>query len=143
MTTIAYRNGVLASDSASTVELAHTNGVRKIFRLSDGSLIGFSGTLSRFLKWLEWHEDEDGPEPSLMETNAIRVWPNGRLATIENGAIINHLKRSDYAAIGTGSEFALGAMAHGAGARAAVAAAIQHDALSRGPVVSLRLRRQS
>lgn len=46
----------------------------------------------------------------------------------------------EYAAEGSGSTIALGALAHGATAVEAVTAAIKHDCYSQGPLTILRMK---
>ncbi len=116
--------------------------IRKIFRLEDGSLVGFAGDLAEGMKLVDWLNDGADIEtkPGLQNVNGLVVRPSGRITLYESGVAI-HPRGSKYIAIGTGQAAAMGAMYSGASAIAAVRAAIEHDDCSRGPVISMRLKR--
>lgn len=142
MTTIAYRAGVLAADSSCIYDGALIHKVRKIFRLQDGCIVGFAGTLTEGLKFVDWFDDgaDDETKPGQQGLTAIVVRPSGRVTIYESGVPITPQKFK-YLAIGSGHLIALGAMHQGASAISAVRAAIKHDVNSVGPVLCMKLRR--
>jgi ATP-dependent protease HslVU (ClpYQ) peptidase subunit len=66
---------------------------------------------------------------------AILIDPDGNCFNVECGYLVPVI--ADYAAIGSGGMFALGAMAHGASSADAVAAAARHDKNTGGNIQSL------
>lgn len=141
MTTVAYRNGVMAADSSCHADGTSTYGVRKLFRLNDGSIIGFAGSLTGWLKFLDWLDNDGADEdrPSGQDVSAIRVSPKGRVTLYESGVAIRP-RAGKYFAIGSGLDVALGAMCVGASATAAVRAAVKHDLGTIAPVISMSLK---
>ena len=142
MTTICYRAGVLAADSNCSSGGVRVHRLRKIFRLEDGSLVGFAGDVSEGMKLVDWLDDGADVEarPGLQNVHGLLVRPNGRVTLFEAGVAINP-RSPPYIAIGTGQGVAIGAMYCGASAVGAVRAAIEHDDSTRGPVVSMRLKK--
>jgi len=133
---------VLASDSNCSAGGLRVYRVRKIFRLEDGSLAGFAGDLAEGMKMIDWLDDGAEPEsrPGIQNVHGLVVRPSGRITLYEGGVPINP-RAPKYIAIGTGQGVAMGAMFSGASAIEAVRAAIEHDDCSRGPVISMRLKR--
>ena len=143
MTTIAYRNGVMAGDGRET-QIAEGESAliirdtdRKVFRLKDGRLFGAAKTSEDILRL--YNSLKNGtPLPKLEDVNAIlvdlkrRIWFNeGRI-----------WQRGPYKffAIGSGAGFAIAAMHAGATAIKAVRIAIKCDPYSGGRVSHVRLR---
>lgn len=142
MTTVAWCRGWLAADSNCSSGGTRVYRVRKIFRIEDGSLVGFAGDLSEGMKFVDWLDDGGDKEekPGLQNVHGLVVKPSGRIILYEGGVPIVP-KRPKYIAIGTGQATAMGAMWAGASAAEAVRAAIQHDDHSGGPVITMRLKR--
>lgn len=162
MTTIAYRGGVMASDSMLS-QADHDNGyivgsVNKIYTLSDGSLLGLSGDAEAgdVILALESVKGRDPMAADLMYVGAdcegILVRPDGRTFWLdtsesvesetgesENGYAALTLFIDDFAAIGSGKWIAYGAMEHGATAEQAIECACRRHCFSRGPVQVHRL----
>lgn len=141
MTTVAYRDGLMASDSSALVHETHVHPARKIWRVG-GGLVGMAGSLVHmpaFVRWLA--EGADVGEYPDGDFDAIVVDPSGRVSMYEGAGPEPIVVREKYVAIGSGAPVALGALAAGADARAAVKAAIKHTTGSKAPVRSLRLRR--
>lgn len=153
MTTIAFRDGIMAADSCLTEELEDDNAiyvgdVNKIYRLDDGSLLGMSGDAEGQCV-LNILNDLAIPESliadhlaSLQHTRScILVRPSGQLywvGTGEDSAAYTPFT-DRFAAVGTGKQFAYGAMEHGATAYEAVDAACRRHAFTRPPIVLERL----
>jgi ATP-dependent protease HslVU (ClpYQ) peptidase subunit len=123
MTTIAYRDGVMAADSRAYGGDKVPIGEKvKIKRLADGTLIGASTTMVGGAGWaLAWYEAgcpvKAGDSALLPEKfDLLVVKPNGEGYVACNEAALTGPLQAPYFAIGSGDEFALGAMAHGANA---------------------------
>ncbi len=140
MTTIAYRNGVLAADTSLSTGGCMNGRVAKI-AARGGDLAGVAGSAAfgaAFLKWFSNGEEGDPPQGEahddsfdrgvvFRESGVVEVYePLGRFDV-----------ECDYYAFGSGRSEALGAMFAGADAETAVRAAIQHDANTAGEVMVL------
>ncbi len=141
MTTIAYRDGVMAADSrayaGTKVPIGHKVKIR---RLEDGTLIGASSSHVGATKWvLDWWEKgcpaEAGGAQLLPEAfQLLAVTPNGEAYIAKDLGVVSGPLNGPYFAVGSGEEFALGAMAHGANAVEAVKAACVCDVWSGWPL---------
>lgn len=136
MTTIAYRNGLLAADGRVTSDgLILTDTCKKITRLSDGALFTLCGVDTWEQQIIEWLEENDGSAPPkgkgfcaiLVDTDGVLTTYNGR-----NGGFI--ASYGAFQAYGSGCEIAYGAMEMGATAKEAVEAAIRRNAYSGGAI---------
>lgn len=145
MTTIAYRAGIIAADSYCTSDNVFVGSIRKVARNEQGWLGGASGNVVFTSKWLDWFvsdfEESSMPTPEKNGPNscdglALMVGPKGTIRVVEDKGFYD--LQADYYAIGSGTDFAFGALAHGATAEEAVAAAIVHDRYSGGPITVLR-----
>lgn len=142
MTTIAYKDGVMASDSL------YTNGndrrdyyMPKVHRLGrQGLLLGHAGGAPyahTFKAWLhtdlkEGSPDLGGPRGAEM----LIALPDGMLITVTHGGW--EWYRAPFAAIGSGGDYAMGAMQAGASAEEAVRAAMALDTNTGGDVCVVR-----
>jgi hypothetical protein len=156
VTTIAYKDGVMACDSCWTGDEMQEASQTKIVRLASGALLGGSGDNdSREIFQLLDKIKRDKQLPTRTQLAALRVSFSGLLA-LPNGEIFKisadfgeKESDSDYgiwpvgrrglAAAGSGCHLAIGAMAAGKSAREAVAIACKFDINSRLPVHSLEL----
>ena len=141
MTTIAYRDGILASDSRLTFKSnVTTDKCKKIWRLSDGTLFGASGDNEGGLALLKALKDgrEIGPK-SDREFCGVRIIPKGRIYTTEG--LVWARWPEPFIAIGSGGKYARAAMLAGASAVEAVRIGIASDVYSGGRVQTLRLKR--
>lgn len=68
MTTIAVRNGVMASDSQYTHQDLRTLG-QKIFRVNE-SILGISGHIDAALVFIDWFKDREARRPDLANEGA-------------------------------------------------------------------------
>lgn len=140
MTTIAYRGGVLASDSRVTIgDTILPEQMIKVVKLESGALFGFAGNLDAGNS-LAYAVKNGHPTPVMKKTEAILIHPNGDVFGYE-GVRWCKLGPSPYFALGTGTEFALAAMWMGADAIKAVQCGIAFDKNSGGQVMSVRLRK--
>lgn len=158
MTTIAYKDGIMTSDSAATTH-RHVGDVTKIFEV-EGHLVGLAGELSAQAPFVEWVRATlkrgirakisrligggpqwlsnllgvQGPEWGMLYNASIETLiaaPDGSVYTIVDGQWIKF--ESDFYAIGSGGDFAIGAMAAGFDAYQAVQVAAAFDPGTRGP----------
>lgn len=145
MTTIAYRNGVIAADSRETTD--DSVGVcEKLFRKRVGRrdvVIAAAGGSYAGLIFVDWFgSGKDAPQTlvqlDLDEDFVAVVLDRGKVYTA------NHLcrlveDRNTFTAEGTGRKAALAAMYCGRGAREAVAVACKVDPYSAPPIVTMKM----
>lgn len=140
MTTIAYREGVLAADSLVTLGSTKVHGSYQKIRRIGGFLIGTAGSVAAcqsFIDWVKAGDDEDPPPKG--EYNALIVDPRGKVREIENGSVLPVPRGAKFFAIGSGAPYALAAMYAGASAIDAVKIAAKIDTSTGLPVKSLKL----
>lgn len=128
MTTIVYRDGVLAGDRLLSVGTVRDSYLRKVHkRRRDGALVGGAGTSSQLQTAFNWFlSGEEGPRPSLGPCELIIVRPDGVVEYHDRHG--SHRMDGWFFAIGSGAEVAYGAMEMGATARQAVEIAARRDA---------------
>lgn len=143
MTTIAYRDGVMAADSRAYAGFNTVLGTKmKIRRCANGTLIGCStnqvGLSEALLTWVEAGADVDAtprcPEPKFA---LLVVQPDGKAFYAHDSFNLTGPISADFFAIGSGEGLAQGAMHHGASAEEAVLIACKCDVWSGPPVVTL------
>lgn len=154
MTTIAYRNGLMAADSAcSDEDKTLSFRTQKIYRLKSGGLLGAAGDAD-CRQLIDLLEDIKSPSklPSrpdiiklFLDFDAILVLPKGKVFNVfldapdpdqANGRWDGGLYEipDSYFAVGSGGTLALAAMDAGASARDAVLVACKRDFHTRPPV---------
>lgn len=148
MTTIAYRNGVLAADTSAGIGGSVVGRVTKIARNAVGDLAGAAGNACYAAAFLDWFIGGEKGEPPKAENdpqaNSLDRGVIFRRADQTNGEIVVYEDRGNYHiiapyfAMGCGRPEALGAMFAGADAETAVRAAIAHDDHTNGEVEILR-----
>lgn len=139
MTTIAYRDGVLAADTLSTCE----QGIMSFHTTKIGakagvvwSTSGLSAWGKRFRDWMTTGMKGDYPTPD--DTSGACVWmPNGDMLSFGHNGI-DFRPRLPFWADGSGQDYAIGAMQMGASAEEAVRAAMVWDHKTGGDVVVVR-----
>lgn len=139
MTTIAVRAGVMACDSRADGEYAMT--VEKIVRLPDGGVAGGAGSASAttaVLAWLQAGEPGDPPAVDEGEWFVLILRPDGSIWKAECRFPAFRLL-DKFAATGSGSNFAIAAMAMGASAEEAVRIAAKYDTGTGGRVRTLAI----
>lgn len=150
MTTIAYKDGMIAADTGSWCGEIYDGTCQKLFQHKD-HVTGVCGGAADGDAYLEWiNAGCPDPRPTyvenLPEVALLRVYYDHRTIHIyEKGARLPVIVQNDIgcAAIGHGREIALGAMHAGASAKEAVEIAAKLDAFTRGPVVSVSLNRSA
>lgn len=138
MTTIAFREGVLAADSIISYSGFNLGEADKIVRAGDYyvALAGSAYLRQPLEEWLASGACQ-ADLPVLLQENsgqfsALVMNKYGHVFEYDNGFLLQ--VNAPYYAIGSGSHFAIGALAHGASAMEAVAAACKHDKASGGPI---------
>lgn len=140
MTSIAYRDSILAADTqVSFGDMRLPERVKKVHRLPDGALFAGSGTYS-FIEQLRLAIVKQHPMPETKKVDALMVRPDGTVHVYEN-CMWTKASPAPYYAIGSGAPYALAAMWCGLGAKKAIECAMAHDVHTGGEVVSVRLRR--
>lgn len=161
MTTIAYKDGIMASDSAASDSWQIlTNKSTKIYRLGSGALFGGAGdadirsilelfndcksykSLPTKKKIIEEKTDFDGLLVLPKGAKIFHVWCNEPPGDSDERwhAGVMPIEEHHYA-IGSGAIFALPALDAGRSARDAVLIACKRDFFTRPPVVTVELKR--
>ncbi len=136
MTTIAYKDGILAVDSAVTCDGRYEGSCKKWLQV-DGAVAAVTGQ-AMVLGKLKIAVDKDGlPDfdfASLHDSELLMITRAGIFCVTK----IGFLKiETNHAAIGSGCSIAYGAMAAGASARQAVEIACDYDLATKGPIIVL------
>jgi len=146
MTTLAYKDGVLAADSRVSAGLTNVGTTIKI-KQTPKYLVGIAGNLDigqQFIRWVQSDFNVTAkpfvPIDSGYDIAAIVVDKKGRIRTYDNLLIPTEYSAKFYA-LGSGSDFALGAMAHGATAREAVKIAAKFDIATGSPFRSVTFKK--
>lgn len=130
MTTIAYRDRLLVSESRLTEKnFIYSDTCQKLWKLEDGSLFGSSGSDDGGHMLLAAMQNGD-KIPELVGTKALHVKRDGTVWLYE-GAIWTPWT-DEFVAIGSGKRFAMAAMHAGANAIEAVNIAKKCDVYSGG-----------
>lgn len=148
MTTIAFKDGVMAADSKCTTGCS-SDPTRKIYRLKSGGLFGFAGSAGYGALVYEWlcHGAKLKQKPKLLEGDdgieAILVTPGGEVSLMDNYLAPIPVTGS-VTAIGSGGDKARALMRAGMGAEEAVRfiVAEELDVYTGGEVQTLQLRQR-
>lgn len=143
MTTIAYRDGVLAADTLITAGNSRDGFCTKIAKRG-AVLAAAAGSLPLACGFLAWFDCglPAGREPK-MQGAEKDDYAIGKIFT-PTGIILTFsdcgwsLRRAPFYSFGSGADYAVGAMARGASAAEAVAVAIQFDVGTGGEIETLR-----
>jgi ATP-dependent protease HslVU (ClpYQ) peptidase subunit len=138
LTTIAYRDGVLAGDGrVSAGDTIVASSKKKVYRLKDGSLLGSAGSQEDGER-LRIALEKGDAAPKLPNCFALRISTESGIWYYEGSAWVH--VNEPYTAIGSGSAHALTAMDCGLPAVEAVRMAIKRDPLSGGRVRTVVLK---
>lgn len=152
MTTIAYRDGILAADGCTSDDdgMYKRGTVDKVFKLKAGKdrYIYWAGAGDEGLdhiieEYLLAKHEESAPTlefPDKADFEVIAVFPGERVGYINSKNRAWEFWSADYWSAGSGGDFALGAMAAGADAVGAVFAAIRHSFGSSEPVQGYNIK---
>jgi ATP-dependent protease HslVU (ClpYQ) peptidase subunit len=115
MTTVAYKNGVMAADRMACEGNTKYGRMTKVHR-SRGYLLGFSGAADVSMALLRWFENgadpAEWPDPhgeDGTEANMLVVSPTGSVMCYERFPV-PLIMEQEYHAIGSGRDFALAVM---------------------------------
>lgn len=140
MTTIAYRDGVLASDSdAGRGDYRCAGGSTKIFRTREGAC-GVTGSIARgmlLVRWLTAEKPEGECPIASDEFTVIHVKRDGTVDLHEDGGV--HQPTFKFMAWGSGMPAALGALYAGATAAEAVQIAMKVDPHTGGLLQTMKV----
>lgn len=138
MTTIAYRDGVLAADTGLFQGDIWQPDVSKVVANSQGELAASCGDRAYCVAFQRWFERGKPGAPPLCDRGLSIVVHADKSFTIYQ-AEGSYKPNTLYYALGAGFEVAYGALAAGTEATTAVQAAIQHHIHAQGRVESLSL----
>lgn len=130
MTTIAFKDGILAADSRSTSGTMVSGSVKKIIG-GDGFYTAITGDTQDKNPVFKYLKD-GGEKPKIANLNGIVV-KNGKMQLFDDKLEPYDMGCAFYA-LGSGRELAIGAMAAGATAEEAVKIACEYDVHTGGPV---------
>lgn len=139
MTTVCYRNGIMAADTALWHDDLYWGRVQKIERLSKGRLVGVAGEMASCQRLIELLRSTVAPDREALQhcgagCSAIVADPDGDFYCIDTDTGGMYEVDHDFAAIGTGIHLAFGAMEMGATAEQAVRVACKYDSATREPL---------
>jgi 20S proteasome alpha/beta subunit len=138
LTTIAWRDGVLAADTLVTSNSIRDGHQQKIHRVGPVLVggVGYCGTYELFRTWVRGGMKGDSPYQGRDDGHGFLA---SRCAVLCFGGSGPRHVRGPFSAHGSGWEIAMGAMAMGANAEQAVRTAIEWDTGSGGEVTVLKL----
>lgn len=151
MTTITFRDGLLASDTRISLGDMPAGNTRKLYNIN-GYCVAAAGERSEiepFFKWLregaDLFEKPTWPKDTKTGFSAIVIGACQLPAvwycwSTESGSLIVDEVIAPYFSIGSGKYFAIGAMAHGASSVEAVRAAMKCDPWTGGDVEVMHVR---
>lgn len=136
MTTVVYRNGVLAADSQMTDGTVKSTGKKLTYVKEKRAWVGTAGSVCDCQKFLRYFagEDEDFDEDE-DDVVALVMYDEGTVECWTSDLKKDALEAGSFYAIGSGSSAALAAMHMGADARRAVEIAEQVDLHTGGDIM--------
>jgi hypothetical protein len=137
MTTIVCNRQLMAADKrVSNMPMFKTT---KLFRVK-GSIIGVCGGMEQCLHFIEWRRKPKKTAPKFQEPafSALELMPNGKIQWWGDEMIAVPIEDEFYA-IGSGANYALGAMHMGATPQRAIEASARWDEATGGEVQIMRL----
>lgn len=153
MTTVCYKNGILAFDSRvcannMIIQKEFIKGIK-----TENYLCAYAGDVGFGEMFLEWVKNGMNPSdpPKTMINNsaedleALVIDKRGNVTlwnSAPSGMLPVSLGKISFYAIGTGAEFAFGAMEAGFTAKEAVEVAIKYDHNSGQPVKTISFKRR-
>lgn len=148
MTTIAYRDRILAADDRLTGQSTIWGSVEKIANVGDRWYVGAAGDLDQVTLFLDWARAQKAVDrrglprsrPPMLnrDTEALVVTAVGTVYLWTGSACFTRLTAPFYA-LGSGAKLAMGAMAFGATAAEAVEIAARYDIYTGGSVTTLSI----
>lgn len=134
MTTIAWsrESGIVAADRQCSY---HCTPATKLFTLADRSVVGIAGSLEFCLAAVKYLDGSIGPKPTSSTDNStlLRVYPDGT-AEVYHSQLEPYPVLLPFFAVGSGSDYAMGALAMGATPERAIEIASQFDEATGGGI---------
>jgi len=150
MTIIAYRDGIIASDSQETHSDGRKAPCKKIYKSRDGVIIGTAGDSYTGLMLVDWFERgarlDDAPDLSHVSTDedfeCLIVESRENIYTMNRffQRYDIELMNNEFYAIGCGSGYAMVAMEMGATAKEAVKVTCKYDAYCGGNIQVMKVK---
>ena len=142
MTTFAYRDGILVSDSmvSTSVSLTVAGTARKVLKTKQGWLVAGAGNLrdvNRFFRWVEEGMDED-EAVKLENLEGLVVKDRTTILQVDE-ALMPYVIDAEFHTGGQGASVALGALAMGATAEEAVRVAMKYSLGTGGKIQKVSL----
>ena len=145
MTTIAYKDGIIAADSRATWGDGFAETCQKLFRMRGGphkgEIVATAGACSPGMVFVDWYENPRKPRPKIQfeeEAFICMVLNWAGLYSVDDHCRLIKVMEPFYATA-SGGNFAMGAMAAGASAEQAVEIACRFSAFSAPPVRTMQL----
>ena len=146
MTTIAYRDGIIAADSQQSWD-SHKTKCEKLFRATDGSVIGTSGDTFSSMMFVDWYNNKRRTKPDLTLIDieedflCIILKKDGLWTVNKFFHMVKDRNEQDMLAIGSGAAAAMAAMLMGASAEKAVEIACKVDLYTGGDIKVMKYKR--
>jgi len=139
MTTVAYKDGILAADTRQIGDYIDQHHATKIYEIGSAK-IGFCGSVSQALIFIKWFKDQtrDKPHYEQLKNFEALVIRGGRAYAYDGNC--EAVATGHPCAIGSGCHFAMGAMLAGASAVEAVKIAMKLDENTGGKVKSIIIK---
>jgi hypothetical protein len=140
MTTLAFKDGVLATDSRCTMEGSIINDRCEKIVVRGGRCFSVVGALAQAMRFLDALTDGENRKklPSMEAACCVaELLPTGNLKIYEDGGTFE-LHSESFTAYGSGTAAAMAAFHMGAGAVEAVEIACKVDVYSGGPISAAR-----
>ena len=138
MTTIAYRDGIMASDSGMYGYGTLDASMQKIFYLFDGRVFAGCGDAALVLQVRDWLNGGEKPDPKDRDAGGIIADPAGNVWLLDKN-LVEMPVTGPFFADGSGNALAMGAMAAGADAVKAIEIAKIYDSHTAGAVQWLKV----
>jgi hypothetical protein len=139
MTTIAYRNGVIAADTqgenAGWITPGRSNKLRLV---KPGVVAGITGEYERFESWLAWYNGDQREPFDLGDQTRIVLATSDGATVYEGKGWFRH--DGAFGAWGSGWPAAVAAMHMGADAKRAIEIAAMLDTNTGGEIVAMEVR---
>ena len=145
MTTIAFKDGVLAADTGIYYGGTYSGRTIKIVKDKHGQLAGLSGNLgdmSAFHEWFLGGCDDTFPEFAEKDSEGFIINNDDEIKFCGKSGRFTYIDGPFYVC-GSGSHIATGALANGASAEEAVLIAVEYDDCTEKPITILKLGNES
>ena len=135
MTTIAYKDGVMAADSQTDWFYRETVDIK--IQKKHGVMVGSCGNTGDGKKFRDWILNK-GDKPELKDKFSALVVRNGRVTQYDSCLV--PMRSEKYTAIGSGAAFAIAAMDCGKNAIEAVRIAKRRDISTGGRIRTIKTK---